>query len=136
MGIGGPEATENLTPRARRLWAGNQTPRAMAIASAGATTERNEAAAQPAATVTSRAAPAGRELWGALGLSLPWLIVLVVGSFAVVVLDFLHPVAYRHATVRVTIETVVTVFALVSIWLLSAQFIRTRAVRDLLLLAA
>jgi signal transduction histidine kinase len=63
-----------------------------------------------------------------------WLLAVAAGSFSVVALEFLHPVAYHAPAMRAATETVITLCAFTAAWLLRVQFRRSRRVRDLLLM--
>jgi signal transduction histidine kinase len=59
--------------------------------------------------------------------------IVAVGMLAA---QFAHPVAYEAPTLRATFETIMTLFAVVTAWVLRGRFYRTWRVRDLLLFAA
>jgi signal transduction histidine kinase len=67
---------------------------------------------------------------------LSWLHLVIAGAAAVLVLAFLHPVAYSVPTLRPTLETGITMLALTAAWLVRAQFAHERRLRDLLLFGA
>jgi signal transduction histidine kinase len=99
-------------------------PGAMALAADGG----------PVAGVRGRPAVAIGRLPDVEALPL-WLGALALGSVAVVALDFVHPLDFPHPTFRAAAETVIASLAVAAIWLLRANFARTRRLRDLLLLA-
>jgi signal transduction histidine kinase len=61
---------------------------------------------------------------------------VALGSCLLLTLEFLEPTATDAPTLRATIETVLTLFALAAAWLLRARFMQTRRPRELLLLLA
>jgi signal transduction histidine kinase len=76
------------------------------------------------------------ELFGAAGTQATWPLVAALGSLAIVILAFVHPLAYDIPTLRAMVETAITLVALTGAWLLRARFAHTARVRDLLQLAA
>ncbi len=64
------------------------------------------------------------------------LALVVAGSAALVFPLVLHPAASTAPTLRASVETMLTLFALGAAWLLRAQLMESRSLRDLLLLSA
>ena len=63
-----------------------------------------------------------------------WVLAAFGATIYVLVLEFLHPVAYRVPTELASVETVLILCGFAAAWLLGAQFLRTRRLRELLLL--
>jgi signal transduction histidine kinase len=91
--------------------------------------------AMGSAVPTRRAWPPS-EVWTAARPYLSWLQLLIPGAASILVLAFLHPVAYSVPTLRPTLETGITMLAVTAAWLVRAQFAHERRVRDLLLFGA
>jgi len=71
----------------------------------------------------------------ALGVGVS-LVLIAIGAAAMLALQFAHPVAYQAPTLRATCETIMTLFAFATAWVLRMRFRRTWRLRDLVLFAA
>jgi len=61
---------------------------------------------------------------------------LTASAGLILMLEFVHPVAYSFPTLRATLETVMTLLGLTGAWLVGAQFGHTRRRRELLIFGA
>src|SRR5689334_11741911 len=72
---------------------------------------------------------------GALGIGRS-LVLIAIGAAGMLAAQFAHPVAYEAPTLRATSETMMTLFAFATAWVLRMRFRRTWRLRDLVLFAA
>ena len=76
------------------------------------------------------------DVWSAVRPRFSWLQIVLAGSVAILALELLRPVSYQVPALRATLETMMTVLALIAALLLRTQFAHTRRLRDLLFLGA
>ncbi len=90
--------------------------------------------------IKARAGRVGRgsplALWAGIRSRLTWLQVLTAGAAALVALEFIRPMASHAPELRATLESLITLLALLGALVLGAQFGHTRRLRDLILSGA
>jgi signal transduction histidine kinase len=73
-------------------------------------------------------------VWALIRTRVTWIQVLTAALAALVVVEFIRPVAIHAPALRATAESLITLLALLGALLLRAQFGHTRRLRDLILL--